>query len=238
MTVAELPVIILAGGLGTRLRPVVNDLPKPMAPINGKPFLHYIFLYLQKQGVKEAVLSVGYKHEVIQAYFGNEYCGIKIRYSIEEEPLGTGGAIKKACSMCEGLVLVVNGDTFFDIDLGVLLQQHFDTVSEMTLALKPMKDFDRYGSVEMDEEERIVMFNEKKFLKEGLINGGVYVMHAWGVIQKIEAIKFSFEKEVLEGQIRNFKYSGKVFDNYFIDIGIPEDYTRAGEDFKNMFREA
>jgi D-glycero-alpha-D-manno-heptose 1-phosphate guanylyltransferase len=213
----------------------VNDLPKPMAPVNGKPFLHYIFLYLQKQGIKEAILSVGYKHEVIQKYFGQKYQGIKIRYSIEEEALGTGGAIKEACSMCKDLVFVLNGDTFFDIDLDSLLEQYFSTVAEVTLALKPMKDFDRYGSVEMDDEDRIVMFNEKKFLKKGLINGGAYVMHAKGVIQDTETDSFSFEKEVLEKLVGKFYFSGKTFDNYFIDIGIPEDYTRAQEDFKKMF---
>jgi D-glycero-alpha-D-manno-heptose 1-phosphate guanylyltransferase len=235
MKASRYPAIILAGGLGTRLRTVVNDLPKPMAPVNGKPFLHYIFVYLQKQGIKEAILSVGYKHEIVKEYFGNEYLGIKVRYSIEHEPLGTGGAIKQACSLCKDLVFILNGDTFFDIDLNSLLEQYYGTVAEITLALKPMKNFDRYGSVEMDEEERIKVFNEKKFLESGLINGGVYVMHAKGVIGGMEETVFSFEKEVLEGLVSKFYFTGKAFDNYFIDIGIPEDYSQAQEDLKKMF---
>jgi D-glycero-alpha-D-manno-heptose 1-phosphate guanylyltransferase len=235
MSAAEYPAIILAGGLGTRLRSVVNDLPKPMAPVNGKPFLHYIFLYLQQQRIKQVILSVGYKHELVQDFFGLEYCGIKIKYSIEEEALGTGGAIKKACSMCKGPVFILNGDTFFDIDLEALVEHYYYTVSEITLALKPMRDFDRYGSVEMDEESRIVTFNEKKFLEAGLINGGVYLMNAKGLISEVEAEKFSLEKDVLEKLVREFYFTGIEFDKYFIDIGIPEDYTKAQEDFKKMF---
>jgi D-glycero-alpha-D-manno-heptose 1-phosphate guanylyltransferase len=235
MNVSQYPAIILAGGLGTRLQSVVNDLPKAMAPINGKPFLHYLFLYLQKQGIQEIILSVGYKHEIIEQYFGKEYAGIKIKYSIEEEALGTGGAIKRASAFCENRAFIINGDTFFDIDLQGLHDHYFEVVNEITVALKPMTNFNRYGSITMNEETRIVSFNEKKELKEGLINGGVYFMHTHGAIQEIEANKFSFEKEVLEGMVSKYCFSGKTFDNYFIDIGIPEDYAKAQEDFKRMF---
>src|ERR1700739_1496243 len=99
MDASNYPAIVLAGGLGTRLRSVINDLPKPMAPVNGKPFLHYIFQYLKSEQIKDVILSVGYKHEVIKDFFGEEYLGIKVRYSIEEEPLGTGGGIKQAFAL-------------------------------------------------------------------------------------------------------------------------------------------
>ena len=201
MKAADCTAIILAGGFGTRLRSVVNDLPKPMAPVNGKPFLHYLFTYLKNQGVKDAILCVGYKYEVVQQYFGNEYAGIQIRYSIEDEPLGTGGAIKKACSLCENIAFILNGDTFFDIDLDALLMTYIDTKSEITLALKPMKDFDRYGSVEI-AGNRIAKFHEKQFLEIGLINGGIYVMNCKGIIRTVEEESFSFEKEVLEKLVR------------------------------------
>ena len=114
---SDYPVIVLAGGLGTRLRGVINDLPKPMAMINGKPFLHYLFLYLTQQKIKKAVLSVGYKAAVIEAYFGDKYLDVQIEYCREPEPLGTGGGIKKAFEQVTDYAFVLNGDTFFDINL-------------------------------------------------------------------------------------------------------------------------
>lgn len=229
---ANYPAIILAGGLGTRLRSVINDLPKPMAPVNGKPFLHYIFQYLIKQRVGEAVLSVGYKHESIKEFFGTEYLGIKIQYSVEEEPLGTGGGIKQAFQLVGDCAFVLNGDTFFDVDLNALQQFYFETNSDISLSLKPLKDFDRYGTVELDENLRITKFIEKQFLSEGLINGGVYFFSKV-LFDKVETPqKFSFEKDVLEKYTSTLKFTGKAFDGYFIDIGIPEDYQKAQHDFK------
>ena len=113
--------IVLAGGLGTRLRSIVLDLPKPMAPIGDKPFLEYIFKYLKKSGVTRVVLSVGYKWKVIEEYFGSSFENIELVYSVENEPLGTGGAIKKAMTKIEGeKVYIINGDTFFDVNLNAL----------------------------------------------------------------------------------------------------------------------
>ena len=226
------PAIILAGGLGMRLRPVINDLPKPMAPVNGKPFLHYIFQYLVKQNIAEAILSVGYKHELIKDFFGDEYLGIKIKYSVEEEPLGTGGGIKQAFKLAADSAFVLNGDTFFDVNLAELKDFYFKSESDVVLALKALKNFDRYGTVRLDSENRITHFAEKEFLKEGLINGGVYFLSKQ-LFDKIETPeKFSFERKVFENYDAQLKFSGKVFDGYFIDIGIPEDYQKAQDDFK------
>ena len=226
------PAIILAGGLGTRLRTVINDLPKPMAPVNGKPFLHYIFQYLVKQNITEAILSVGYRHEVIKDFFGDEYLGIKIEYLVEEEPLGTGGGIKQAFQLVDDSAFVLNGDTFFDVNLSDLKDFYSRSQCDVALALKALKDFDRYGTVTIDSDNRITHFAEKKFLKEGLINGGVYFFSKQ-LFEKIETPKkFSFEKEVFENYDAQLKFSGKVFDGYFIDIGIPEDYEKAQHDFK------
>lgn len=224
--------VILAGGLGTRLRSVINDLPKPMAPVNGKPFLHYIFQYLVKQQISEVVLSAGYKHEAIEDFFGDEYLGIKTRYSVEEEPLGTGGGIKMAFGLLDGPAYVLNGDTFFDVDLQSLKESYFETGSDMVVALKGLKNFDRYGTVQLNAENRITKFEEKKLVAEGLINGGVYFFDK-NLFDKVKTeTKFSFEKEILEKYTGELKFTGKVFDGYFIDIGIPEDYNKAGHDFK------
>jgi D-glycero-alpha-D-manno-heptose 1-phosphate guanylyltransferase len=224
------PAIILAGGLGTRLRPVINDLPKPMAPVNGKPFLHYIFQYLERQAITEAIVSIGYKGETIQEYFGSKYLHIKIKYAIETEPLGTGGGIKKAFEYADGYAYVLNGDTLFNVDLEELRKLYFNARCDIALALKQLKNFDRYGTVELDSENRITGFAEKKFVNEGLINGGIYFFSP-RLFDKIEiSDKFSLEKEVLEKQANFLKFYGKVFDDYFIDIGIPEDYEKAQYD--------
>ena len=224
----QTPVIILAGGFGTRLSTVVKDVPKPMAPINGKPFLHYIFRELQHQKIKEVVLSVGYLKDVIQDFFADNYLGISIQYAIENEPLGTGGGIKHAFSFVENDAYILNGDTFFDIKLSSLKNEN----SDISLALKPMFNFDRYGTVELNEEDRIISFNEKKQCDQGLINGGIYYFKK-SLFDKIKTEnKFSFEKDILEKHLLDLKIQGKIFDNYFIDIGIPEDYEKAKIDFK------
>jgi D-glycero-alpha-D-manno-heptose 1-phosphate guanylyltransferase len=224
----DTPVIILAGGFGTRLSTVVKDVPKPMAPINGKPFLHYIFKELQHQKIKQVVLSVGHLKEVIQDYFQDSYLGISIQYAIENEPLGTGGGIKHAFNFVEDDAFVLNGDTFFDIELSKLKK----TDADISIALKPMFNFDRYGTVELNNENRIVSFNEKKYCEHGLINGGVYYFKK-SLFDKIETErKFSFEKDILEKHLHHLQIQGTVFDNYFIDIGIPEDYKQAQIDFK------
>ncbi len=232
MADSSIPCIVLAGGLGTRLKEITNDLPKPMAMINGKPFLHYVFVYLTRQKIKKAILSVGYKAFVIESYFGDKYLDVEITYVKEKEPLGTGGGIKKAFERISDYAFVLNGDTFFDIDLGALKEFHFSTEADISLALKPMKNFDRYGTVQM-KEERIVQFEEKKPLAEGLINGGVYFFSK-NILDTVAEEKFSFEKEVLEKSVSEKKLNGKVFENYFIDIGIPEDFQKAQEDFKQM----
>ena len=232
MDAKDYPAIVLAGGLGTRLRSVINDLPKPMAPVNGKPFLHYIFQYLKSERITDVILSVGYKNEVIKDFFGEEYLGIKVRYSIEEEPLGTGGGIKQAFDLIEGAAYVLNGDTFFGLPLWALQEYYFETGSDITLAIKPLENFDRYGTVQMDECFRITKFDEKKFVNKGFINGGIYFFDK-KLFEKVEVEqKFSFEKDILERYTGELKFTGKVFDGYFIDIGIPEDYNKAQHDFK------
>ncbi|EID3128999.1 NTP transferase domain-containing protein, partial [Campylobacter jejuni] len=201
--------IILCGGLGTRLKSVIKDIPKPMAPINDKPFLEFIFEYLKKQGIKEVILAVSYKYEVIQEYFKDEFLGIKIKYSIEKEPLGTGGAIKEALKFIKNEAYVLNGDTIFDIDLKKLILNN----SKICLALKQMNDFDRYGTVELDSKNYIKLFKEKEFKKQGLINGGIYFLNKDIFNDFTLQEKFSFE-EFLQENYEKLKAKAHIFDNY------------------------
>ncbi|MEP7372514.1 MAG: HAD-IIIA family hydrolase [Chitinophagaceae bacterium] len=223
--------IILAGGLGTRLRPVVSDLPKCMAPVAGRPFLFYVINYLRLQGVEKFIFSLGYKHDIIEEYLQDQFSTLNYQCSIEEEPLGTGGAIQLACQKAtEKNVIVANGDTLFKIDAEELSRFHEQQQAECTLALKPMQNFDRYGLVELNENSSVKDFKEKQFYENGLINGGVYVLNIANFIAKKFPAKFSFEKDYLERYYRYGKIYGLVQKNYFIDIGIPEDYNRVQEE--------
>lgn len=212
--------IVLCGGLGTRLRSVISDVPKPMAPIKNKPFLAFVLEYLKKQNISRVVLAVSYKYEIIQEYFGNSYLGMNILYSIEKEPLGTGGAILEALNLINSdSCYVLNGDTFFDVNLDRLKLDN----SDICVALKPMKNFDRYGSVDIDNNSYISAFNEKKFTSNGLINGGVYLIKK-NIFNSFNLPnKFSFE-EFFQVNFLSLRAKACVFDDYFIDIGIPQDY--------------
>lgn len=227
--------IVLAGGFGRRLKSVVSNIPKPMATIKDKPFLLYIIENLNEQNIKKVILSVGYKHKVIKDYFGDKYKEIDIVYSIEDEPLGTGGAIKKAFEMIKAQhVFILNGDTFFDVDLEQLFVNHLKNQSDLTLALKPMKDFDRYGTVTL-LDKKVVCFEEKRYRKQGNINGGVYVANR-DLFNKIKMPqKFSFENDFMISHIDSLKLNGYISDKYFIDIGIPQDYEKAQNDFPKIF---
>lgn len=228
--------IILAGGLGTRLRSEVADLPKCMAPVAGKPFLHWVLTYLQLQKVTSFVLSLGYLHEVIEVYINEYFPDLSVQFSVEKEPLGTGGAIHLAMQLCkEEHILVVNGDTLFETNNENLFANHLAKKSDCTLALKPMQNFDRYGVVKIDSGNSIISFEEKKYQQTGLINGGVYLInrHSFDVI--IFPEKFSFEKDYLEKYVQKITMIGVEDNGYFIDIGIPEDFKKANAEIKLKF---
>lgn len=213
--------VVLAGGLGTRLRSVVKDIPKCMAPIAGEPFLSYVLEWLGRYDISRVILSVGYLKDDVISWVSSRSFPFEVDYAVEEEPLGTGGAIKYALSKCrERKVVVVNGDTFFPVELDAM---PFD--APLTVALKPMKDFDRYGAVELSQDGRITAFREKAPVSEGLINGGVYTLN--GVDLSSFPDKFSFEKDVLEPFCASGKVRGWITDRYFLDIGIPDDYALA-----------
>ncbi len=224
--------IILAGGLGTRLREAVPDLPKCMAPVAGRPFLFYVINYLRLQGIEQFIFSLGYKHEVIEAYLQGHFPTLKYTVVIEEEPLGTGGAIQLACSKAENKqVVVVNGDTLYKADLHAAYLFHIHHMAECTLLLKPMQQFDRYGVVELEDGYLVKQFSEKKYYESGNINGGIYILDKNKFLDEEFPEKFSFEKQYLEQFYSRRRIYGLVQDAYFIDIGIPEDFSRAQTEF-------
>lgn len=229
--------IILAGGFGTRLQNVISDVPKPMAPVYEQPFLNYLFKYLKHYSIRHAILSTGYLSQKIEEYYGKEFNDIKITYSVETSPLGTGGAIKKAMGFCdETLSLVLNGDSFFDVDLSRFYDLHKKHHSRVSLALCNMSDAARYGTVITDADHTIVSFKEKNNLpQKGIINGGVYILDKKTYLENTPASdNFSIEKDFFEKQLHKIAIKGFEFDSYFIDIGIPEDYAKAQDDFKGF----
>lgn len=223
--------IVLAGGLGTRLRDAVPDLPKCLAPINNEPFLYYLISYFKNQGISRFIFSLGYKHELIEEMLLKDFPELDYEIVVEEEPLGTGGAVVLAMNKSiEEDVLILNGDTFYTIDLDTFSDAHYNLEGECTLALKPMQDFNRYGLVEIDEKNRVISFQEKMHYDNGLINGGVYAVHVPSFQNHEFVSKFSFEKDYLENHFVHGRIMGVIQDSYFIDIGIPEDLQKAQEE--------
>jgi D-glycero-alpha-D-manno-heptose 1-phosphate guanylyltransferase len=225
--------IILAGGLGTRLKSEVAELPKSMAPINGIPFLQYQLDYLNKFEINNVYLAVGYLSNSIIEYFGESYKGITLSYSFEKEPLGTGGAISKAISQTKTEeILILNGDTLFQLELYEFYENHITSQADFSIALKRLTNFERYGVVQLNDINEIVGFEEKQFQKSGIINGGVYILNKSALTSYSFPKKYSFEKEFLETKFKELKFCGFKSSSYFLDIGIPSDYEKAHEDFK------
>jgi len=238
-----LQALILAGGLGKRLQPVVNDRPKPMASVGDRPFLEYQLEWLKCQHVDHLILCVGYRYQQIRDYFGDgERWGLQIDYSIEEELMGTGGAIRRAEQYIQGPFLVLNGDTFFDIDLADLVNFHHANTEVQgyvgSIALTEVEDTGSFGSVKLDNHNRITSFLEKKGNDSsggdisGLVNAGIYVLEP-EILRFIPPDrKVSIERETFpailesDGKLGGFQAGG-----VFIDIGTPEGYAR----FKNYF---
>lgn len=219
--------ILLAGGMGTRLRTVVQDVPKPMAPVAGRPFLSHLLDYLEGQGVDEAILSVGYLRHVIIDAIGEQHGGVRIRYAIEEEPLGTGGGLRKALAMTGGFpVFALNADTLVHLDYKAMLRHQAEAGANLSIALRAVEDTTRYGSARV-EDGRIVSFAAAdRPGQPGLINAGVYLFGE-NILAHGLPPAFSFERDFLEPKIAELKPLAFVADGYFIDIGVPEDYRRA-----------
>ena len=232
MSVEIKEAIILAGGFGTRLQGVVKDLPKPMAPVNGRPFLTYILDYLIDYQYNKVVLSVGYLHEKIEEFFGTHYKSLEIDYAVETEPLGTGGGILFAMSKCTtDNVLVINGDTMFKVDLDAFERFHEEKGGLLSIVLREVEDVSRYGSVTISDDNLIALFIEKQVtFGRGYINGGVYLIHRKLFEKYPQPQKFSFEKDLMTKFYTQELFYAMPSDGYFIDIGIPEDYARAQQE--------
>jgi D-glycero-alpha-D-manno-heptose 1-phosphate guanylyltransferase len=228
--------IILAGGFGTRLQKVVQDTPKPMALINNRPFLEYQINYLKSHGINHIVLSVGYLSDQIIGHFKDSFNGVDIDYAIEKTPLGTGGGIKLAFDKLHTQnSVVVNGDTIFDINLQDLYKYHQNKNSKFSLALRMVNEVSRYGNVLTDDNNRILKFAEKgTFSGKGVINGGTYIINKSFFEEVPLPAKFSLETDVFERFYSSFSFYGFQFEDYFLDIGIPEDYKKAQDDFAKL----
>lgn len=226
----------MAGGFGTRLSHVVSDVPKPMAPVYGKPFLTYLIDRLIDAGICRVILATGYKHECIESYFGSTYRDVEIVYSNEDTPLFTGGAIRQAAQkILSEEFIVLNGDTLFDINFQKLYDFHIFHNANLTIALRQVIDTSRYGSV-LCANNHIVSFNEKTESQgAGDINGGIYAINRAWLLNRNLPTKFSFEKELMQPMAGDPSFYGLSFNTYFIDIGVPEDYYRAQEEFKSLF---
>lgn len=225
--------IVLAGGLGIRLRQIVPELPKPMAPVNGRPFLEHLLDYWAKQGINRFILSVGYKREIIIDHFGHRYRNADIVYAIEDQPLGTGGGLLTALGQLKGRdpFLAMNGDTFFEVELGSMCRFHGAKEAEITIALRNVDANSRYASVSVDADGRITAFDSQARTSGGaLINGGVYLARRSvfaemaSQIHEPVSIEDQLYPRLLSAGRRIYGYPSQ---GRFIDIGIPEDYRRA-----------
>lgn len=233
--------IILAGGKGTRLRSIVNDRPKPMASVGEKPFLELEIQYLKQYGISQFLFCVGHLHQHIQGYFGDgRRWGVNIEYSIEEEPLGTAGALKHAEQYIQGTFLVFNGDSYLDLDLRTLILFHeekkaMDRRCLGTLVLTTIPDAHDFGSVTIDQNNRILSFEEKSGNKNASnhINAGIYVLEP-DFLTHIEAsMKVSLERETFPTMLKaGFYLFGYAADGFFADIGTPYGYRRFQEYIK------
>lgn len=220
--------IVLAGGLGTRLPSITTDRPKPMAPVRSRPFLAYLLDYMIEQGVQAAILAVSYKWEMIRDHFGYAYRGMPLSYSVEVEPLGTGGAIRQALdTLDDEEVFVFNGDTLFRVELDELVNAHRTSRAVLTMALKQVPDCDRFGQVEITGDGVVSGFLEKSAEGPGWINGGVYMLNRRLFTDFPMPSRFSFERDLVEPNLEAIRPYGYPSGAYFIDMGVPDDYERA-----------
>ena len=228
--------LILAGGLGKRLRSAYAAGPKALAPVGTRPFLDYLLFWLRTQGVKDVILCVGYKRSQIQRHVGSgRKWGLRIRYSIETKLLGTGGAVKKAGRMVRGdRLFVINGDTFLDVNLSKMSAFHRNQKAWATLAVAKVADASRFGTLRLDSRGRITSFLEKNPSDADnsassplRINGGVYLFEK-KILSRISPRRpVSLEKELFPNLSPKKTLVGFKTDGFFLDIGVPDDFRRA-----------
>jgi D-glycero-alpha-D-manno-heptose 1-phosphate guanylyltransferase len=219
---------VLAGGLGTRLQSVTKGMiPKPMVEVQGRPFIHWLLNYLDHQKISHTILAVSHQSDQILRFLGDRFGNQKLKYSIEQTPLGTGGAILQAMDQYNlHQALVLNGDTYFPIDIQKMVTFHALTKADLTIAVKFLRNFDRYGSVRLNSNHQITAFREKEALQAGYINAGAYLLQR-ALFHEVDRAKaFSIEKDLFPQILRDQKVVGFKSRAPFIDIGIPEDYHK------------
>ncbi len=241
MNLSELKVFILVGGLGTRLRKIISEVPKPMAPIEGKPFLHHKLIQLKKNGLKNIVFCSGYLSDIIENYFGNgNKMGLNIKYSTEEKALGTGGAIKNAEQFITGNFIVMNGDVYIDANIGKIVSFYIEKKADYVMTLTEVQKNSAGGIVTLDSSMKILEFLEKpdinviQSMRSPLLNAGLYMLspEILNIIPKNK--KCSIEREIFPKLIgSDKKFYGFTHTGYFIDIGIPDNYYKFIDDIKN-----
>jgi D-glycero-alpha-D-manno-heptose 1-phosphate guanylyltransferase len=224
--------VILAGGLGTRLRDAVPDVPKPMAPVNGRPFLEHQIDYWIGQGIDHFILSVGYRREVIMEHFGTSYRNARIDYAVETSPLGTGGGLLIAVDRLfdQKAFLLLNGDTFFEVSLDELASFHTNSQSDWTISLFATSDAGRYMGLEVDVDGRILSLRSGGVHPRWLANGGVYLVkpELFSVPAWKRGIRLSLEDDIMPALLKDgIRFYGHECSGRFIDIGVPEDFARS-----------
>jgi len=219
--------IVLAGGFGTRLRGIVDDVPKPLAPVAGRPFLAWLLDRLAASGMRRCILATGYLSDVIEQRIGTRWQGMEIAYSVEPEPLGTGGAIRLAANRLQGdAAHVLNGDTWLEYDPIALEAAACESYSPVAIALAHVDDVARYGAVDIDHG-RVAGFREKGEAGPGWINAGCYFLGADALAALPARNAFSFEQDVLQPRVQAGVVAAFTTTAGFIDIGVPEDYASA-----------
>jgi len=223
---------ILAGGLGTRLRPAIPDVPKPIAPVAGQPFITYPIRWLRRQGITDITLCLGHRASAIMQVLGDgELLGVRISYSVESKPLGTGGSLKLALGSHTAPVIVANGDTYFELDSTSLLTVHEALGEWVTLALKKARPGQAGGYVEVGLDGLIRTFVEKpsKLSSEALISAGVYVF-GQKAISMLPDSSFSLERDFFPTLASAGHLAAYVTEGYFADIGTPESWQQFERD--------
>lgn len=219
------PVLILCGGSGTRLSSLISDVPKPMAPINDIPFLSILLNYLVKQGVTEVVLLTGYMSNIIENYYGNKFKNITINYSVEDEPLGTGGSVLNALKLInQSEFILINGDTFFEINLSDFNKNNLKD-RDVVIAVKNISEDDRYNFININKDNEVVSIAAKHSQDSGYINGGIIKLKK-DIFLDLKMKSFSLENFLFD-KILSLDNGVLVSESKFIDIGIPSDFVEA-----------
>jgi NDP-sugar pyrophosphorylase family protein len=227
--------VILAGGEGTRLRPLTLRTPKPVVPVVDRPFLRYQLDLLATAGISDVVFSLAYKPEAIQAVFGDgSGLGRRIHYAVEASPLGTGGAVKNAEPQLDDVTVVFNGDVLTDVDLPAVIAAHRQAAASATIVLFPVPNPAAYGLVETDPGGRVTRFVEKpkpEQITTDRINAGIYVLQTSALSLMPPAVNYSIERGFFPALLaRGDRVLGYVHQGYWIDIGTPEKYLQVHRD--------